>query len=156
MIAFLDVRKAYDTMWREGLWKKMRGYGIAEKLVKWCELFYKRVEAEVVTGHRMTQWFEVDGGLWKGIVPSPLLYSIFMMDLVNELEDSGDGVRVEGAYCGMLMFADDMAMMAESEEEMGRMLDNAGFQKGGLQLFYKCIHMRRMSLAYSIFGLENN
>ena len=45
------------------------------------------------------------------------------MDLVNELEASGDGVRVEEAYCGMLMFADDMAMVAESEEGMDRTLD---------------------------------
>ena len=45
VIAFLDVRKAYDTVWREGLWKKMRGYSIAERLVKWCELFYNRDEA---------------------------------------------------------------------------------------------------------------
>ena len=56
-------------------------------------------------------------------VLSPLLYSIFMMDLVNELEASGDRVRVEEAHCGMLMFADDMAMVAESEEGMDRMLD---------------------------------
>ena len=56
---------------------------------------------------------------------SPLLYSIFMMDLVNELEDNSDRVRVEEAYCGMLMFADDMAMVAESEEGMGRTLDKA-------------------------------
>ena len=41
-----------------------------------------------------------------------------MMDPVNELEDIGDKVRVEGAYCGMLMFADDMAMMAESQNRM--------------------------------------
>ena len=95
VIAFLDVKKAYDTVWREGLWKKMRGYGIAEQLVKWCKLFYKRVAAAVVTGHGMTQWFEVEGGLRQGSVLSPLLYSIFMMDLVNELEASGDGVRVE-------------------------------------------------------------
>ena len=54
---------------------------------------------------------------------SPLLHPIFMMDLVNEVEDSGDGVRVEEAYCGMLMFADDMAMVAELEEGMDRMLD---------------------------------
>ena len=53
VIAFLDVKKAYDTVWSEGLWKK-RGYGIAEKLVKWCKLFYKTVEAAVVTGHVMT------------------------------------------------------------------------------------------------------
>ena len=46
-----------------------------------------------------------------------------MMDLVNEVEDSGDGVRVEEAYCGMLMFADDMAMVVELEEGMDRMLD---------------------------------
>ncbi len=46
-----------------------------------------------------------------------------MMDLVGELEESGDGVMVEGSYCGMLMFADDiMAMVAETEHEMGMML----------------------------------
>ena len=47
-----------------------------------------------------------------------------MMDLVNELEDCGDEVRVEEAYCGMLI-ADDMTVTAESKEEMGRMLDKA-------------------------------
>ena len=64
VIAFLDVKKAYDTVWREGLWKKMRGYGIAEQLVKWCKLFYKRVEGAVVTGRGMTsgsRWREVYG-----------------------------------------------------------------------------------------------
>ena len=71
-------------------------------------MFYKRVEAAVVTGQ--AQWFMVEGGLRQGSVLSPLLYYIFMMDLVNELEDSGDGVRVE----------EDMAMVAESEEGMGR------------------------------------
>ncbi len=123
VIAFLDVKKAYDTVWREGVWSKMRQYGITEKLVKWCEMFYERVEAAVVTGHGMTGWFEVETGLRQGSVLSPLLYSIFMMDLVEELEESGDGVIVSEAYCGMLMFADDMAMMAETEEEMARMLD---------------------------------
>ena len=56
---------------------------------------------------------------------SPLLYSIFMMDLVNVLEDSGDRIRVEGAYCSMLMFADDIAVIAESEEGMDKMLNKA-------------------------------
>ena len=84
VIAFLDV--IYDTVWREGLWKKMRGYGIAEQLVKWCKLFYKRVEAAVM-GHGMTQWFKVEEGLQQGNVLSPLLYSIFMMDLVNEWQE---------------------------------------------------------------------
>ena len=94
MIAFLDVRKAYDTVWREGLWKKMRGYGIAEKLVKWCELFHKRVEAAVITGHGMTQWFEVEGGLRQGSVLSPLLYSIFMISQLYSSEQSPDSCLI--------------------------------------------------------------
>lgn len=27
-MAFLDVSKAYNTVWHEGLWRKMRQYGI--------------------------------------------------------------------------------------------------------------------------------
>ena len=116
VVAFLDVRKAYDTVWWEGLWWKMRRYGIAEKLVKLC-MFYVKVEACVVTGYGLTDWFVVEEGLRQGSVLSPVLYAIFVMDLVD-LESSGEGVVLGGVYCGMLMFADDMAMLAGSEGEM--------------------------------------
>ena len=123
VVAFLDVRKAYDTVWREGLWWKMRRYGIAENLVRLCMLFYVKVEACVVTGYGLTDWFVVEEGLRQGSVLSPVLYAIFVMDLVEDLEGSGKGVVLGGAYCGMLMFADDMAMLAGSEGEMEGMLD---------------------------------
>ena len=45
------------------------------------------------------------------------------MDLVEDLEGSGKGVVLGGAYCGMLMSADDMAMLARLEGEMEGMLD---------------------------------
>ena len=41
-----------------------------------CELFYTTVEAAVVTGHGVMQWFEEEGGLRQGSVLSPLLYII--------------------------------------------------------------------------------
>ena len=47
-VAFLDVSKAYDTVWREGLWKKMEQYGIEEKFVQICRGLYGGVEASVV------------------------------------------------------------------------------------------------------------
>ena len=71
VVAFLDVRKAYDTVWREGLWWKMRRYGTAEKLVRLCMLFYVKVEACVVTGYGLTDWFVVEEGLRQGGVLSP-------------------------------------------------------------------------------------
>ena len=32
--ALLDASKAYDSVWREGLWCKMRHYGVEEKFVR--------------------------------------------------------------------------------------------------------------------------
>ena len=33
-LAFLDVSKAYDSVWREGLWCKMSHYGVEMKFVR--------------------------------------------------------------------------------------------------------------------------
>ena len=46
-LAFLDVSKAYDSVCREGLWCKMRHYGVEEKF-KVCEGLYSGVETRVV------------------------------------------------------------------------------------------------------------
>ena len=44
-------------MWRNGLWHKMRQYGVEEKFVRACKGLYSGVETRVV----------LNGGLqWKG------------------------------------------------------------------------------------------
>ena len=30
-LAFLEISKAYDSVWREGMWHKMKQYGVEEK-----------------------------------------------------------------------------------------------------------------------------
>ena len=40
-LGFMDVSKAYDTVWREGLWRKMREYGVEESFVSLCEGLYE-------------------------------------------------------------------------------------------------------------------
>ena len=36
-LAFLDISKAYKSVWREGQWHKMRQYGVEEKFVRVCK-----------------------------------------------------------------------------------------------------------------------
>ena len=43
----LDVSKAYDIVWREGLWCKMRHYGVEEKFVAVCEGLNRGVETRI-------------------------------------------------------------------------------------------------------------
>ena len=54
---------------------------------------------------------------------SPLLYCIFVNDLLRELENSGLGVSIDGDYCGAPMYADDLALIASSPSDLQKMLD---------------------------------
>ena len=125
-LAFLDVSKAYDTVWREGLWEKMRRYGVTQKFVRVCQGLYEEVEASVVLDGEQSRWFKVEKGLRQGCPLSPLLYSIYVMGMVEELEDSGLGVKEEEVWCGALLYADDIVLLAESPDELQRMLDTVG------------------------------
>ena len=122
----MDVSKAYDTVWREGLWRKMREYGVEESFVSLCEGLYEGVQASVQVDGQQSRWFRVDEGLWQGCPLSPLLYSVYIMGMVEELERENLGVKVSGVWCGALLYADDIVLIAESGEELQKMLDMVG------------------------------
>ena len=125
-MAFLDVSKAYDTVWREGLWKKMRMYGVEEKFIRVCRCLYQDVEASIVLDGQQSRWFVVENGLRQGCPLSPLLYSIYVMGMVERLEEEGLGVKEGDYWCGVLLYVDDIVLLAESPEELQKMLDRMG------------------------------
>ena len=53
---------------------------------------------------------------------SRLLYCIFVIYLLRELENSGLGVSINGDYCGAPMYADDLALIASSPSDLQKML----------------------------------
>ena len=64
-LAFLDVSKAYDSVWREVLWCKMRHCGVEEKFVKVCEGFYGGVGTSVVINRAKSNGLVLRGVLGK-------------------------------------------------------------------------------------------
>ena len=73
-LAFLDISKTYDRVWREGLWHKMRQYGVTEKFVRVCEGLYSGKETRVVLNGGMSRWFAGERGLRQGCPLLPLLF----------------------------------------------------------------------------------
>ena len=49
-MAFLDSKKAFPSVWREGLWEKMKEYGIDGKFLRVCQNLYCDVGARVRVG----------------------------------------------------------------------------------------------------------
>ena len=122
-LAFLDLRKAYDSVWREGLWHRMEQYGTGNKFLRVCQELYSNVKARVRVGEVLSDSFEIRCGLRQGCVLSPCLFSLFIMDLAGVLERKGLGVKVRGQWMGSCLFADDIVLLAGSAVELQTMLD---------------------------------
>ena len=63
---FLDIRKAYDTVFREGLWERMKEKGIGGKMWRVVRNLYKEVGSCVRLGEERTDWFNLEVGLRQG------------------------------------------------------------------------------------------
>ena len=86
-MAFLDLKKAYDSVWREGLWEKLKTYGVGDKFLRVCRELYSSVSARVRIGQTLSEAFRIACVLRQGCVLSPCLFSLFIMDLAGELEN---------------------------------------------------------------------
>ena len=72
----------------------------------------------------MSGWCSVNVGVRQGCVMFPLLFNVYMDGVVREVNARvhGKGVELQSANCGrfeinQLFFADDTALVADSEEK---------------------------------------
>lgn len=121
-LCFVDLKKAYDSVWREGLFRKMELEGIPLKLVKLVRVWYHDVKFKVKVNGTESSWFQTRVGVRQGDTLSPLLFNIFINGIVEQVREDGDGVRVGELRTPVLLFADDMVLMAEGEEELERLV----------------------------------
>lgn len=75
---FLDIQKAYDRVWREGLWMKMYKYGIRGKMWRVIKNMYRRVESCVLVNGKTTNFFEIEVGVRQGCMISPMLFLLLL------------------------------------------------------------------------------
>ena len=81
---FIDVKKAFDRVFRAGLWKRLAEEGVKGKMWRVLKSIYETVESCVRIDGNLTDWFPVD--TVRGCVLSPLLYAFFINGLVKELK----------------------------------------------------------------------
>ena len=134
-LAFIDVQKAYDTVWREGVWRRMDEIGICGRMKRVLWGLYDDVRSSVRIGDRLTETFSIDLGVRQGCVLSPILFSIFLDGLILRLKALKIGIHIGGRGKGKswvyssslivssLFFADDIVLMADNASDLSRLLD---------------------------------
>ena len=120
---FLDIRKAYDTVFREGLWQRMLEKGIGGKMWRVIKNLYSEVGSCVRLGEEKTDWFSLEVGLRQGCILSPVLFNIFIDGLAEEVKKVGGVKYGENIILSLLLFADDIVLVADNPKMLQKMLD---------------------------------
>eukprot|EP01094_Clydonella_sp_ATCC50884_P014306 TRINITY_DN246_c1_g1_i6.p1 TRINITY_DN246_c1_g1~~TRINITY_DN246_c1_g1_i6.p1 ORF type:complete len:1035 (-),score=261.45 TRINITY_DN246_c1_g1_i6:1110-4214(-) len=119
---FVDFKAAYDRVWRDGLWWKMHKMGINAVQIELMQEIYSVVEARTMEGSAQSEKFNIDIGVRQGCVASPILFAIYVNDLIGDLkelhntEECFTRVNNFGRKFNSLMFADDLAMTAMGDD----------------------------------------
>lgn len=122
--AFINYRKAFDTVWREGLMLKLAQLKIDSNLMKTINEYYSERTASVKIGSNTTDNFATVSGVIQGEPASPELFKIFIHDLSDQLDEACALVpELNGIKISHLLWADDLFVNALTAEGLQILLD---------------------------------
>ena len=112
--------------------------GIPDHLTCLLRSLYAGQETTVRTGHGTTDWFQIGKGVHQGCILSPCLFNLHAEYIKRNagLEESHAEIKIARRIINNLRYADDITIMADSEEELKSLLMNVKeeSEKVGLKL----------------------
>ena len=128
--AFIDYRKAFDTIDRSSLWLKLLNLNIKGKVLTVIKNIYQGAKSCVKTGNKVSAYFCCNIGVRQGENLSPLLFAIYLNDLEEHFKAKSKGVAPigSGEETGLLrlftlLYADDTILLSESTKDLQNMLN---------------------------------
>ena len=121
--AFLDLQKAFDWVNRDLMLYKVNNLGIDGKMYFAVKSLYNDTKSCISLNEYRSDWFQCVNGVRQGDTLSPTLFAIFINDLVEELNNMGLGMIINGRHICALLYADDIVLISRDPNSLQKMLD---------------------------------
>ena len=103
-VMFLDLKKAFDKISIPMVLKKLHTCGISGNLLLFFQAFLTNRRIRSIHFDEFSDWHSIDTGTPQGSVLGPILFSIYINDLIRRLVDLDNGIQP-------IAFADDLALV---------------------------------------------
>jgi hypothetical protein len=108
---FIDFKAAFDTVWREALWKMLGTVGVSKKIVNIIRSLYRNTECAVMVDGSTSEWFGVGVGVRQGCLLSPTLFNVFLEFVMRELETLDRTLTYSVDMAMDIRYADDTTLL---------------------------------------------
>ena len=118
----LDCSKAFDKCRFDKLFSKLISKGLPAIVVRVLIYIYEEQTGWVKLGGKLSSPFRLTNGTRQGSVLSPVLFSVYLDDLLKQLRGLQLGCHIGGYWFGGCGYADDLILLAPNREVLQRML----------------------------------
>ena len=112
---FIDYAKVFDYVDHNKLWKILKKTGIPDHLICLWEISMQVKKQQLVTGHGMTDWFQIGKGVHQGCILPLYLFNLYAEYIMQNarLNEAQAGIKTAEKNINNLRYADDSILMAE-------------------------------------------
>src|SRR2546429_9025813 len=96
----------------------MEKLGISDKFIKFVIRIYSSAKAKIRTTDGESTFFPILKGVLQGETLSRILFTIFMDDLMKNLNECNGQLRIEARIILALLYADDIVLLANNAFEL--------------------------------------
>jgi Reverse transcriptase (RNA-dependent DNA polymerase)/Endonuclease-reverse transcriptase len=122
VVAYLDIKAAYDSVDRNRMLDKCQEHGFKNPIIESIRQLFDFNQATVSINGYHSKTFDMPNGVQQGSILSPLLYSIFINDLIPKLRKGPAYSKSCGINMNCLLYADDIVLVAKNEKDMSELL----------------------------------